>query len=263
MIHTQTWFIALFLVLQGYMAVGQKGSDNVKKKFNYLTIQAGIHQQKEQILAPLTHTGYLVGVNYSKGREEGEAGRFTTGFSYARLKSKHEPLSADIALGLHFGYVYGFEVYHSDNLSICTGPYVKLAYNIGYYPMWDDSHFYWANTLSSGLQNVLIYTLKNSNQIVGTLDLPLLSLLSRPPEERLYKIDDLSFKGLVGNFHDNLRFGTLETVFLLDMTWQYRYSLGQKRRQSIGYTARYARYKGKSGSPFQNTRHLFNITLYF
>ena len=256
--------ILAFIFLSPLFMLYAQDIDKIEQnKRRHISFTTGLNQLKENDLVPLTHTGYLLGLEFGRDKEIGNMRSYNFGFDYSRTKTGYESLPAAVNIRLYYHDAYLFRINDGDDLKWYVGPGAKINYHVSYYPMWDDSHFYWANDLSFGGNTILSYQTKNGNVWTGSAALPVFSILSRQASVRDYKIDDLSFGGIMKSFHNNLTAGSLGTVFYLNMDIEYRYRISGKTEQGIGYKFHSGRYRGKEGKPLGTLNHLITLNLYF
>jgi len=95
------------------------------------------------------------------------------------------------------------------------------------------------------------------------LDISLISVFSRPELDRQYKIDDISFGGIIENMHSNLEAGTINKSFSVAFQTEYQFHTSEKITQAICYSYDYRRLKSNKGNPFQGSLHQIGLKIYF
>ena len=138
-----------------------------------------------------------------------------------------------------------------------------LNYNLSFYPNWDESHFYWGDFLSLGIANKFKYNLNQTQFIILDISIPVFSIFSRPEFNRQYKIDDISFSGILNEMNSNLETGTLDKSFFIHSQIEYQFRISNKIRQTFFYSYNYTRIKSSKGLPFQNSQHKIGFKFYF
>lgn len=233
------------------------------KSSNRFQLDIGMIQIKEENLHPKVHKGLLYVLQYEHARQKRNISTFTITLGYSRLKTKYEDLSATANIQLSGNYSYLFEAVKGKDLKYTIGPALLLYYNLSYYPNWDDSHLYWGNSLDLGIKNNLHYRINDKQSLVVDLELSLFSVFSRPGLNRQYKIDDISFSGVIKNLHSNLEGGTINKSLLFCLQAEYQFHISNKTTQAICYSYDYRRFKSSVGLPFQNSLHKTGLKIYF
>ena len=136
-------------------------------------------------------------------------------------------------------------------------------YNLSFYPNWDESHLYWGSSFNIGIGNKLNYQINDKQTLVIDLDISLFSVFSRPELDRQYKIDDISFGGIIKNIHSNLETGTMNKSVLATFQSEYQFRISKKITQAICYSYNYERLKSDEGLPFQGSLHQIGLKIYF
>lgn len=232
-------------------------------KHNSFQLDFGINQIKERNLHPKVHGGISYGLTYEHTKHSKNTSNFGVGLVLSRLKTEYEILSASVNIQLSGNYSYTFEVVNKNKLVYSVGPEAVLYYNFGFYPNWDESHFYWADYLELGIANNLTYKINKNRSVKISLSIPLISLFSRPVSDRQYKIDNTSFTGILDNLHSNLEGGTIDKSFIAFSQVEYQFHISDRVTQAICYSYNYQRLKSKEGFSFQDNQHNIGFKLYF
>jgi hypothetical protein len=254
---------SLVTILALVCCIGTHARENpVSLARNRLTLDFGVNRIKEENLHPKVHTGTITGLGYSHTLETKNISEWGLNFRYSRLKTVYEDLSASANIQIAAHYHYLFRVIQG-KYTYAVGPEVKVLYNAGLYPNWDESHLYWGNSLSLGVDNEFRYELSETKSLIFNGTISVVSVLSRPEPDRQYKFDDLTFGGIVGNFHSNLEAGTVDKAIALVCQAEYKYGTGPRLAQALFYKVDYSRIKGSPGSAFQQCMHQLGFKLYF
>jgi hypothetical protein len=261
---------AIFIIPGALLALGLHGQDmsmNARPdvtRTNCLKVSVGSHQVEEELLLPKVHRGYLLNFSYNRDRLSQERlSSFLFELGYSRVKIKYEPLPATVFVSFLFQYDYSFLLAGHDKFRYFLGPLGRLNYSFAMYPMWDDSHMYWGNYMSFGARNTFIYKISPRKNLLAKVEIPVVSIASRPPSDRLYKIDDTSFGGIMSNMHSDLNAGSVETVFFLSTDVDYQFGISQKTMESVGFSVQYLRIKNRNSESFQDLYYLFTFKIYF
>jgi hypothetical protein len=232
-------------------------------KSNSFQLDFSMMQIKEENLHPKVHHGLLYGLQYGHSRQKINISTFRMGLGFSRLKTNYEPLSASASVRLRGTYHYLFKIANSDKVTFHMGPEINLAYALSYFPNWDESHLYWANSLDLGIRNKFSYHINVRQTLALDLGFSLFSVFSRPELDRQYKIDDISLAGILGNMNSNPEGGTMNKSLLLSFQAEYQFHTGERITQAICYSYNYNRVKSNDGFPFQDNLHKLGFKIYF
>jgi hypothetical protein len=249
--------ILLFLATSGYAQ--DTTVQDAKASTHSIGVTIGVNQVKEANLLPRVHTGFVTTLSYGCTRSQQNYTDFQFLLGYSRIIARSEDITKSANVMIGTSYSYAFKVLEDQSLTYFLGPEVKLSYSAGAYPNWDDSHLYWANYLSAGINNVLIYAFQNETQLVSHVSIPLLSLFSRPDLVRLNKFDDLSFSGLIKSLHSNMTLGFWNMAFYLHIDLEYHFPVFRTKQEAFFYSLEYVRLRGSDGNPYTQLIHQVGI----
>ena len=159
--------IIFILLLQAVILNPVWGQES-SHSFHVIGVGKGLNQIKEENLLPLVHTGFATIVSYEFRNMKGNYQDFQFSAIYSLPKTRAESLSATANIGLNAIYSYCFGLMGGDAVRYYLGPQAKIAYSMAFYPNWDDSHLYWADYYSAGLNNILSFRLKNEKNRHGS-----------------------------------------------------------------------------------------------
>ncbi len=232
-------------------------------KTNSYTLYVGLNQVKEENIHPKVHSGTLTGFNYYRYAQNKNISSLGIDITFSRPKTAYEDLSTSVNITVDIDYTYAFKIKESATVIYTTGPKSFLSYNLTYYPNWDDSHLYQADQLSLGVQNMLIYKNSEKRSLKFDFNMSLLSFVSRPELNRDYKIDDLSFDGILSNMNSNVQFGSLNKVINISLLAEYQFHLTPVFSQAIFYQYNYSGIKSSIAKIFQTNLHVLGLKTYF
>lgn len=251
------------LVLIGKLSIsfGQSTTDSIYKE-KYFQIWVGINQIKENNLHPKVHKGIGYGLNYGFTKINKNLSSFQTNFLYSKVKTVFENPPSSINLQFKLNYEYLFPLQKTKNHTFYSGLATGLSYAISHYPNWDDSHLYWANFIDLKFSNRLYYQFSNDDFFIVGLQLPILFLVSRPEVDRQYKIDDLSFEGLITNFHGNAQLGTWNKNRAIHFSLEYKPQSKAKLKTGFLYQFNYTKLETSKSNSFFTIQHALVLKLY-
>jgi hypothetical protein len=115
--------------------------------------------------------------------------------------------------------------------------------------------------LGLGVLNTLKYQLNNKQQLTLDFSIPVVSVISRPELDRMYKIDDISLGGIISSMHSNLEGAFWNKSFAIKSRLEYHFSISNHVTHAICYSFNYSRTRENEGLPFQNIQHLVGLKL--
>jgi len=230
-------------------------------KIYSVNLQFGMNQIKEKNLLPLVHKGVLTELAFETEKIKSSLRQFQASFVYSRLKTNLEEMAKSGNIGLAFNYSYNFLIYNNSNLIYYLGPRTALCYSYMLYPNWDDSHGYWADCLSFGLNNVLSVKREHDREWFTSLNIGLLSFCSRPDEIRPYKMDDSSFGGIVKALNSNIAAGSINKVLQINFKTEYRFPVLSTKREAITYNLDINRFSSDNAELLLQVIHRLGIKI--
>jgi hypothetical protein len=235
-------------------------SSNPHKIYS-VNLQFGMNQIKEKNLLPLVHKGTLTELSVETEKIKSSLRQFQASFVYSRLKTNLEEMAKSGNIKLGFNYSYNFLIYNNSNLIYYLGPRTSLCYSYMLYPNWDDSHGYWADYLSFGLNNILSVKREHEREWFTSLNIGLLSIFSRPDETRPYKMDDSSFGGIVKALNSNITPGSINKALQINFKTEYRFPVFSTKREAITYNLDLNRFSSDNAEPLFQVIHRLGIKI--
>jgi len=251
----------LLFMISTSLCIAQ-GNNTISKQSSF-QLNLGLNQLKEENLHPKVHSGMIYGLNYSNSRTSLRQKIFQLAVHFSKPKTKFESLAASMNLQLYGSYSFLFHEIKKNNFTVCLGPELDVHYNLSHYPNWDESHLYWSNYLSLRIHNKLRYQLNTKQLLTLNFSIPVFSVISRPELNRMYKIDNVTFGGIIENMHSNLEGACWNHSFALKSNLEYQFTITEKITQAICYSFNYFKMRASEGFPFQSTQHLIGLKLYY
>jgi hypothetical protein len=249
------------VVLAAYPAIsGNDESRPVQR--NNLTLQTGFDQFQDHNLHPKVFRGLMLGVAFSHQRTDVRITFLEIGLKTSFINTDYEEFPSALSFRLHGNFGYLFPVYSNARFDVFLGSVSDLQFGTNMYFNWDESHLYYANYLSEGIGGRLIFR-KERNHFEFELDVPLLSLISRPEMDRQYKIDDISFGGIMKNLYSNPELVLPNHHFFVRTGVEYKYQTGKSKERSWGYQVRYHFMQSKCGEPFRGVEQKVTYKIFF
>ena len=232
-------------------------------KLNNIEMSVGLNQIKEENINNKVHSGTSYVLKYNHKKEKKNLARYGISFLFSKIKTKYENANRSMNIQLKGNYAYLFKLKENENFKLFFGPSISANYRLSFFPNWDDSHLYWADDFSLGVASKIDYLISKNKSLLFDLDFSALSLYNRPELYRNYKIDNVSFGGIVGNMNSNFKLGTINSAFTLSFQTEYRFKLSEKILQAVVYSLDYSHFKTKKSLPFQNIIHQLSFKIYF
>lgn len=254
-------FFFCFIFLPARAAEGNATIRDSATTYHSIAIQLGMNQVRDENLHPKVHTGSINELAYEFESKAAILRQFRFAVGYSWIKTELEDLSKTLNLKLNMGYSQCYSLVKGSNFEYYAGPEAGLAYNVAYFPNWDDSHLYWANYISLGVQNAVSVQFDNGNEWISSLSIPLFTMYSRPELYRLYKIDDIDFGGFVNNLNSNFTPAFWGNAFYLKLKTEYRFPAFGNKREAFTYSLEFLRIKSGDGNPFTQISHQIGIKL--
>jgi hypothetical protein len=227
---------------------------NKPLKQNNISINIGLIQFKDENLHPRVFRGLTVGSSYRHSKISRNISEYYAGLNISLTNMEYEsfPSSANIlVLG---SYRFLFTIVRSENVSYYLGPVADLQYGTSGYFNWDDSHLYFANYLSGSIGNRIRFRMGNKS-LDFNLEIPLISCISRPDSNRQYKIDEITFGGILKNLSSNPELALLNKNFYVKTGLEMYFLFKDRKTRSLGYYLKYQFMQATNGNPYQSIEH--------
>lgn len=234
----------------------------VPEKQNSISVNPGYIQFKDENLHPKVFRGLTIGSLYQHSAIRRNISEYSAGLNISLTNTKYEsfPSSANILILGSYRYLFAFV--RSENLSYYLGPAADLQYGTSAYFNWDDSHLYFANYLSGGIGNRIRFRMGNKS-FDFNLNIPFISLICRPDPNRQYKIDNVTFGGILKNLSSNPELALLNKNFYVRTGLEMNFLVKGRKTRSAGYYLKYHFMKASDGNPYQNIEHSVSYRFIF
>jgi hypothetical protein len=249
--------VAFLLLLSTFHCFSQQNGDDPLKQ-NSITLHLGSNQFKEENLHPKVFSGLILGASYSHAKIAVNTSVYCAGLKISLLSTVYEEFPGAIGISLFGNYKYLITVASKNNLVYSLGPILDLQYGTNAYLNWDESHFYFANYISGGVSNRISYSLGKSSLELN-LDIPLISIICRPKPNRQYKIDEITFTGMIKNLTSNPEFAFPNKHFSVKSGIDWKYN----SKRSVGYSFKYHFMQADAGKPYQNIEQAIHYKFMF
>jgi hypothetical protein len=253
--------LAFIFFLPGLGFTQDLREPGISSSYDAFGVGVGINQMKEENLLPRVHSGFVLTLSYDHRFVGDDYRGVSAAIGYSTVRAEPEGPTKSLNALISASYSYGFALVQSDRLKYFIGPNLKLAYSFGGYPNWDDSHSYWANSLSLGFENIASYELGDNTRLFSTLSIPVVSLSSRPDVLRLYKIDEATFGGVMRVLHSNINTGSWNTVFGIHWSLEYQFPVFQTKSEGLTYSFDFIRMSNNNSLPYFQIIHQIGMRI--
>jgi hypothetical protein len=241
------------VILAGILFAQQKEEGPVKQ--NSISITTGYYQVKEEILHPKVHSGLTIGTSFQHSEISRIISEYGAGLKVSVMSTLYEDFPSSASVQILGNYKYLFTISGNDKLKYYLGPSADLHFGTNAFFNWDESHLYWGNYVSGGIGNRVSYKLGRTI-LDFNLDIPFVSAISRPENNRQYKIDKMTVGGIVKALCSNLEGAFPDKHFYLKSGIELKVPRHNKKMRSFGYNFKYHYMKATEGMPYQNIEHL-------
>ncbi|HSN50760.1 MAG TPA: hypothetical protein VLR52_05965 [Bacteroidales bacterium] len=253
--------LALILSLPAYLSYAQENAV-LPLKQNSVSVTIGHNQFKDENLHPKVFRGMIIGSSFLHTRITKNISEYSAGFKISLLNNTYEDFPSAANILILGNYRYLFSLVRTEKLEYFLGPVADLQWGTSLYFNWDESHMYYANYLSGGVGNRIRY--KTGDKTINfNLDIPIISCISRPVNNRQYKIDDMTFVGIVKNLSSNPEVVLPDKNLYVNAGLEMNYLNKRKRIRSVGYNFRYHFMQASNGNPYHNIENAISYKFIF
>lgn len=215
-----------------------------------ISFNLGYNQVKEENLHPKVFSGLIINPSYSLSKFGKNTSEYCAGLKVSLLNTAYEDFPSAIGIALYSNYKYLFFLAGDGKLNYSLGPIIDLQYGTYAFFNWDESHFYYANYISGGISSRISHNIGNSS-FEYKFDIPIVSIICRPELNRQFKIDDMTFWGVIHNLASNPEFTLPNKNFLVNLAIEWKYNI----KGALGYNFKYHFMQASAGKPYQNIEH--------
>lgn len=247
--------LSLTLILSLLVHFGFSQQDtNAPSRQNGVLLTVGHDQFKDENIHPKVFRGLTLAPSFIHSKISNNISEYNVGLRFSVLHTEYEDFASAVDITVLGNYRYLFTLFHNENLIYYLGAVADMQYGTSAYSNWDESHLYFANYISGGIANRISYRM-GGKSFIFNLDIPLISCIFRPEVNRQYKIDDMTFGGVMSNLASNPEAALPDKNFDLKTGLEMKFNSRGRKTHSIGYTFRYHYMKASNGNPYQNIEH--------
>jgi hypothetical protein len=225
-------------------------------------VSAGYSQTKDENVHPKVFHGAAVDLSFTHSKIGKNISEYSIGLELSDMNTVYENFPSATGYLLRADYQYLFSVVHNADFDYCLGPLVDMEYGASDYYNWDESHLYYANYICGGFANRIYYNYRG-HFIRINLDIPLVSCICRPENNRQYKYDDMSFSGIFKTLSSNPELALPNHFFFVDTGVDFYFFSKKKKPRSIGYDFGYYYMKAEGGNAYRHIGHSITYKIIF
>lgn len=227
-------------------------------------IQSGIHaigltgtiaQIKDKNLAPVVHSGRQAGLLYRYTQTGDNLTQIEFHPAYAQYKNVLEFYWQSFAINTDLNLAHLRPVSQSDQKQLHVGAGLNYFSSLNYFEYWDEQHIYWASSINLSLNAQFKIEAERATH-KWNFKSPILAMVSRPAAQRLWVIDDISFKGFAGYLHSNFELGSFNRHRGFQLKYEYQINR-LKKPISLGIATDLHRYNTSISKPMQTLNYTF------
>jgi hypothetical protein len=253
--------LALLLILLVHLSFAQQNT-NLPLKQNGFSITLGHSQFKDENIHPKAFHGLTIGASFQHSRITGNISEYSLGLELSAMNTEYEEFPSSVNILILGNYRYLFPLFQNENLKYFFGLVADMQYGTSAYFNWDESHLYFANYLSGGIGNRINYRM--GEKLFGLyLDIPVISCIFRPEYNRQYKIDDMTFGGILSNLWSNPEAALPNKNFYVKTGLEMQTPSKGEKIHSIGYNFKYHYMKATNGNRYQNIENVITYKFIF
>ncbi len=201
----------------------------------------GLHYQvKDNIIAPLRWDGFgaVLDLSYTIVKDVGRH-KIMVRIPYASPTNRynHQALAGAVTIG----YQYLHRI-HRNILGgqLHLGGSLDGSMNLQFYWDWDDSHIYWLTAYELGPTVMWNRSVGRSHLFALNFNLPLLALVSRPPEYRYYDQGKMNkFSYWFTKPHEDMGLTSVHEYVSLRLQGDYLYRVSQRLMLGVSFLMSY------------------------
>jgi hypothetical protein len=199
-IFIMTWIIG------NKISYGIDPTQNYRKDTGF-RLGISLNDTRETLFSNITHSGpgFLAGfiIESTKGLI---IKRFDLGLNANFLKSSFETETGSGNFHISVNYRYLFRLNNNESKKgFYLGPLAGTDILISYYENWDENHYYWLTAYRLGADMRFEFNTVSDNVLQFECNMPLMSLVSRPPERFLSTQAESKVSDILETIHKDIK----------------------------------------------------------
>jgi hypothetical protein len=256
---------ALSLVLLSSGAASSEAGAEAASSAYVVSLSIGDYQIRENVLNRIRHRGTLFSGGFFYERQRGVSRhKFEIYLAFSTLKSRYDPDKESFAVNPSLDYRYARKIADlKPGLSLFLGGIVGLDMHHVWLENWDDSHLYWLTSYYLGVDGILTYERPGGRELFLEVHVPVLSIVSRPPERFLYKVANPKFSWIIDELHSNLTLTSIHEHFALNTKLGYAFSYTDNFDQHLYWRFSYVKNTVQYSRDLTILTHSFGASFVF
>lgn len=260
--------MTVFLIMIWVMGnLASYSQDPVKNDSRKTGIKFGIsfNELSETLLNNTIHTGVgFSGSFITERTSDLRFQRFELNLEADFLKSSIETETGSYIFQISAGYRYLFNMNSRLRwLNIRIGPIARADINISYFDNWDSNHYYWLTAYTLGTAVRLEHFTGSGNVLQFDFNMPLISLVSRPPERFLSTQASSEFVDVLQTIHENSRLLLPQDHLSFNLKAAYSFRKSRKLQPTLFWQFNYLINNHLESSKIKSINQLLGIEFYF
>lgn len=255
-----------FLIMLGIISPGfsQTATDSLYTDFG-ISIGLNNYQVRETVLNNIRHSGFFPALGFSFDWYQNHIRSKVELFLMVNmLKSRYEEEVSPIVITPAINYRQVRKVAEYDpDLHLFIGGIAGIHSHMAFFDNWDDSHIYWMTSYFAGFNGLITYGDPQGPSGYLELSLPLLSLVSRPPERFDYKVINDDFSWIMKEIHRDMKFTTIHEHMVIDMDLGYNFVHSDSFRQKVFWRISYINSQLSGSKELAILTHTIGTSLLF
>lgn len=201
----------------------------------------GLHYQvKDNIIAPLRWDSFGAALELSYTVVKNTVRhKIVVRFPFASPSNRynHEAMAGAFNIGYQYLYRINRNIFGGQ---LQLGGLLDGSTNLQFYSDWDDSHIYWLTAYELGPAVMWNRSVERSHLFSLNFNLPLLALISRPPEHRYYdqgKTNKISY--WFTKPHEDMKLTSIHQYLSLRLGGDYMYRVSRRFMMGVSFLISY------------------------
>lgn len=251
-------------ILASSLTAFSQVTDSVEKDF-FVGIGFTAYQIRDQLVSNIRHDGNFASLSlFHRKWRDVSIREIHFDLIFNPLTSRYESEAKSIVTNLAINYRYLMHVNKSNqDLQLFLGPIGGINWHLNYYNAWDESHIYWVSTYCAGIDGRLSYRVSEKIMVGLDVNLPVVVLVSRPPERFLYKEMDPKFSWVISRLHDDMKLTSVHQHFEFNSTVDLIYALSKKFKLGAFWRFQYLQNQLPDSKEVNIAVHTFGVYLIF
>jgi len=256
--------ILLALFASPVLGAGQDLPPGSSARYGF-TLGVSLYEVRDEALNGLRHRGPSISAGlFREGLSEGAMHRVEVSFAFAPLADRYAPDRSSLLFQPSFDFRYAMKAVRvSEDLSLFLGGTAGWNSRFSFYENWDQAHAYWLTSSYLGLTAGLLRPLDNGGALFLEMDVPLLAVVSRPPERFGYKEFNPDLAWVLKEIHSDPRLTSVHEHTSVTARLSYLRSRGGILGHRIFWQTAFTSNRLPHSRPFTALEHTLGLSYPF